>query len=194
MNIEKAQMKMGTAHEIGCRLDDSRESYLKEVSHWEGANAASLQVARGIEDLAKHVDKDIDEGQYDLEMGARIKKYLTRAATVANSVAAQAGQQSLLARGKVQAMEASLVLVRKLHDEEQKRVEAFEKAVASGQIRIESDGTQQAVIPVNIPGVRPGMSIKEQRLAEDAAQTQVETPPALPEKKRGGRGKRATNA
>lgn len=205
MNIEKAQAKMGTAHDIGCRLDDSREAYLKEVSQWEGSNGAALQIAKGIEDLAKHVDKDMDEGQYDLATATLVKKYLTRAATVAQAVGAQASQQALMAKGRVQAAEAGITLVRKIHDEEAAKVQAFRQAVASGQVRIEEDGTTEAAPGVNIPGVRPGMSIKEQRLAEEKAAQRpappaeappmppAEAPPAPPEKKRGGRGKRASN-
>lgn len=197
MNIEKAQAKMGTAHDIGCRLDDTREAYLKEVSQWEGSNAAALQIAKGIEELAKHVDKDMDEGLYDLTTASVIKKYLTRAATVAQAVGAQASQQTLMAKGRVQAAEAGITLVRKIHDEEAAKVKAFQQAVASGQVRIEEDGSTVAAPGVHVPGVRPGMSIKEQRLAEERATQEpaplTEATPAPPEKKRGGRGKRAPN-
>ncbi len=211
MNIEKAEVKLGTAHELGCRLDDSKEAFQKEVSQWEGANAASLQITKGIEDLAKHVDKDIDQGLFDLETGVKIKKYITRAAAVASSVAAQASNNTLVARGKVQAMEVAVTVAKKLYDEERSKVEAYKRAIEAGQIRVEPDGSQQAVVSgVTVPGVRPGMSIKEQRLAEEAAAaasgapspaSEVEEAAAAlvpevgepPAPKRGGRGKRATN-
>lgn len=191
MSIEKAIVKMGTAHDIGCRLDDTREAYLKEVSHWEGANAGALQIARGVEDLGKHVDRDVDEGKYDFATATLIKKYLTRAATVAQAVAAQASQQNLMARGKVQAMEASITLVQKIHAEEKGRVDAYREAVASGKIRVEDDESPPGE---HVPGARPSLSIKEQRLAEEqAALPPAEDPPVPPEKKRGGRGKRAAD-
>ena len=217
MNIEKAEVKVDVAHELGCRIDDTREAARNEVAQWEGANTALVQAGRAIEELAKHVDKDIDEGGYDLETAKAVKKYITRSAAVAQNLATQAGAQRLMAQGKVQALENAVKIVKKFHEDEVRKVEGFKQALLDGRIRIEPDGTQQATTPgVNVPGVRPGVGIKEQRLAEEAAAkaaTQAtETPmpimessaidaeaskvvlPAPPEKKRGGKGKRVADA
>ena len=108
--------------------------------------------------------------EIDNALAKHIKKYITRSPAVAQGVAAQAGAQRLMAQGKVQALEMAVKIIQKFRDEEIKKVEGFKKALADGTIRIEPDGSQQATAPgVNVPGVRPGASIKEQRLAEDAA-------------------------
>jgi len=214
MNIEKAEVKVAVAHEIGCRLDDTREAARSEVAQWEGANASLVQAGRAIEELARHVDKDVDEGLYDLEVAKHVKKYLTRAAAVAQNLGTQAGAQRLMAQGKVQALESAVKVVQKFHEEETRKVAGFKRALETGLVRLEPDGTPQATSPgTTLPGVRPGMSIKEQRLAEEAAEAkaaEIKAEPAAPEPvpepvpvaavvppvpavKRTGRGKRATN-
>lgn len=200
MNVEKAEIKAGMASEIGNRLDDTLESVTKEVAQWEGANMALVQAGKAIEELGKHVDKDLDEGQYDLETAALIKKYITRSAALVQNLAMQASNRQLMARGKVEVLGTTITIVKGLYDSEIKKVESFKQAVASGLVRLEEDGTQQAVVSVpGVNGVRPGMSIKEQRLAEEAAEAKAAaeaeaTPQDPPEKKRGGRGKRAANS
>ena len=199
MNIEKAGVKVDVAHELGCRIDDTREAARNEVANWEGANAALVQAGKAIEELAKHVDKDIDEGGYDLETAKVIKKYITRSAAIAQNLATQAGAQRLMAQGKVQALENAVKIVKKYHEDEVRKVEGFKQALLEGRVRIEADGTQQAEDPgVNVLGVRPGLTIKEQRLAEEASAKKVEAPPPVvsppaPPLKRGGRGKRDKN-
>jgi len=170
MNLDKSELKIGVAHELGCRLDDTLESVQKDVLRFEGATQAFLQAAQAVEALLTHVDKDIAEGKFGLEVAGDIKKYLVRASQVSANLAKQAENNRLIHSGRVQAMEMSVKIVKKFQEDEATKVANFKKALSEGAIVEEASGLGPALGgPRPVPGIRPGMSIKERRLAEEAA-------------------------
>jgi hypothetical protein len=170
MNLDKSELKIGVAHELGCRLDDTLEAAQKDVLRFEGAIQAFLQASQAVEGLLSHVDKDIDEGKLDLQVAAEIKKYLVRASQVSAVLAKQAENNRLVHSGRVLAMEMSVKIVKKFQEDEATKVANFKKALSEGTIVEETSGfTPTAGGPRPVPGIRPGMSIKERRLAEEAA-------------------------
>jgi hypothetical protein len=171
MNLDKSELKIGVAHELGCRLDDNLEATQKETTRFEGANQALQQVSKAIEGLLPHVDKDIEEGKFGLEAAADIKRYILRAAQVATNLSKVAENNRLIYSGRIQAMEMSVKIVKKFQEDEATKVANFKKAVSEGAIVEEVSGLTPAMGgPRPVTGIRPGMSIKEQRLAEAAAE------------------------
>ena len=170
MNPLKSEAKIETAHTIGCRLDDALEALQKEQLKFEGASQGLAQAAQAIEALTQHVDKDIDEEQFDLQVGGHIKKYLIRASQVAINLSKQADNNRLLTLGKTLAMETSVKIVKKVHDEEVTKAENYKKAVDTG-VLVPDNGSAPAAT-LTRDDIRPGnLSLKEQRLAEEAAET-----------------------
>jgi hypothetical protein len=186
MSIEKAQVKVGTAHEIGCRLDDALEAATKDLYRLEGAAQAFRQAAQSVEGLAKHVDREMDEGKFDLETAKLIKKYVERAHQMMTNLTMQADNNRMAQTGKVSGAEAAVQLVKKFRDDEERKAEALRVALAARAAEAEAPVADEGPRPV---GLRPGASIKERRLAEELA---AQAPPEpLPEEPRKKKSKRA---
>lgn len=168
--MDKAEVKKGTAHEIGCRLEDALEAAKDEMHRMEGANAGAVQVGQLIDALSAHVDQDLDEGKYDLTVATVVKQYVSRASAVAASIAKRSADQRLVAQGKIFGLQASVQVTKKLHDDEERKQKAVQEA---------PEGSNGRSRPV---GVRP-VSIKAQRLAEEAAEKTTKKAAKKPAKK-----------
>lgn len=179
MNLDKADVKIDVATEIGARIEDVLEGARKDVLRQEGATSAFYQASKACEDVASHVDKDMDEGKFSLEVSAHIKRYVDRCANATRNLAKQSEALHLIAMGKSTSFEMSVKLVEKFRTEEQAKVTALREALAKGTLQPTSDGLVKqngngvhtnGVSGLSSLGIRPGMTIKEQRLAEAAAE------------------------
>jgi len=164
MNIDKSEIKISVAHDIGVRMDDVLEGAKADVARADGAAAIAVKISSDIEGLFAHVQKDIDAEKLDLEQGKLVMSWLVRAKGVASSHATQAAQGKFIAQGRVMAGEAAVKLVLGVKTDEENKVRAFSAALASGQVRIEDAG-------------RPPPAIKAQRQTEEGILTEE---PAAP--------------
>jgi len=167
MNPLKSQVKIGTAFEIGCRFDDVLESAKAEQFKYEGASGGLQQAAQSVEALTQHVDKDVDAELFDLTTAGHIKKYLIRAHQVVLNLSKQADNNRMISMGKVQALESSVKIVKKIHDDEVTKVENLRQAMALGQAVPDDGSVPTAPVPQDPTRKIP---IKERRLAEAAAE------------------------
>lgn len=167
MSIEKAEIKVGTAHEIGCRLDDVLEGTNKDLYRLEGAATAFRKGAESVETLAKAVEVELEKGEYDLEVAARLKRYISRAQQMLTNLAMNADNNRITQAGKVQAMQMAVGIVKKFKDAEESKINTLRQAMLISQGEAVSGEPRAA-------GLRPAMSIKERRIAEEAAQQTVE--------------------
>jgi hypothetical protein len=176
VNLDKADVKIAVACDLGARVEDSLEAAKAEVIRQEGSTSAFIQGTKACEALATHVDKDIDEGKFDLECAAHVKRYVERCANAMRNLGAHAEQGRIHALGKVAAYETTVKVVAKYRDEEQQKAMAVREALARGGMKKSEGG---AIVEDH---TRPKLSIKERRLAESA----VESPtPDVPKPKRG---------
>lgn len=157
-SAEKGEVKVGAANELGCRFDDMLESLMKEGHQWEGAIAALRKAESAAVALSAHVDKEVDEGKLDLEQSKLVKLWLGRAAQATHNLFLNAQNQVLVTQGKVNGLTSVVALTKKYRDEEEMKVRV---AVA----QVESHKRE--------PEGRPGPTIKEQRLAEEASKKPV---------------------
>jgi hypothetical protein len=184
--MEKGEIKAATVHEIGCRFEDMLEAAKVDGARNEGAKVGLQAAAKKVLELQAHVDKDLDEGLFGdvdgpLAVAAQIKKYIARAVGVLESMSVTAENHRILTQGKVQAFQQMIDNMKKLHDMELEKTQAKQEAEATGKRRGRPTG------------VRPGMTIKEQRKLEEAPPPTKKTPTKPPPKKRGGRKKSAAN-
>jgi hypothetical protein len=185
MNLDKADVKIDVATEIGARIEDVLEGARKDVLRQEGATSAFYQAAKACEDAALHVDKDMDEGKFGLEVAAHIKRYVDRCANATRNLAKQSEALHLIAMGKSTSFEMSVKLVEKFRTEEQAKVTALREALANGSLKpapeglVKQNGNGVHTNGLSSLGIRPGMTIKEQRLAEAAAAEAVAAPVAV---------------
>lgn len=174
MNIEKSQIKVGAVHEVGVRLDDALEGARSEVHRADGASAALERAAEACSQLSRQVDRDLDEGKIaDLGTAGLVKKWIDKCAATVRDARAQALVAKAQGQGKVAALETAVGIAKRFVDDERKKIENFQAAVASGALTAEDVG-------------RPPPSIKEQRRAAPAAADAA--PPAAV--KRAGRRKK----
>lgn len=167
MSLEKSEVRIGVANEIGCAMDDALEAARGQVKYCEGGNVLLLLAQRKVQALAQLVDDDLDgkgEGLIkDLETAKLVKKYITRAVTIIGSDAAGAANAKLVATGHVQAYEMAIKGLKKKVDLETAKVAQAKKnaetVLKGGAFDDASRGTGQA----------PQPGIKMRRLAEEAA-------------------------
>lgn len=182
MSIDKTDIKVGAAHEIGCRLDDVLDGATKDMYRLEGAASAFQQATKSIESLMKIVDKDLDGDKIELETIKIIKTYVQRAHNAMINLASQAETNKLTQSGKVQAMQKAIEITKKFKDEEINKAQNLRTAYVRMKEQLEArekNSTDSAgdVTDEKLPrptGMRPGLSIKERRKLEAAAAVQPE--------------------
>jgi len=158
--MEKGEIKAATVHEIGVRFEDMLEAGRQEVSKNEGAKLALLMAIRQVNELAAHVDKDLDAGAFNdvtepMAVATLVKKWLTRTCAVLETGSVSAENHRLIAQGRVQAFQQMIDNMKKLHDMELGKLEAKKATEKTGR-RGRATGT------------RPQASVKQRRLAEEA--------------------------
>jgi len=207
MNPAKSELKMSVLSDVGVRMDDKLDEAHRRVATHGGAKQALRVLSKGIAGLAELVDKALDDGDIPdepLKVAEFAKKMIERASIMAATAGQHQENLEITASGAVQAYDDVVKMLKKDVDSEVAKAMSFREAVESGEIVIE-DG----VGPVSQngrsrpTGVKPGMSISQQRKAEAAAEKVAETPmddapgeePAdveeKPKKKRRGRPKKA---
>ncbi len=161
--MDKGELKAAVVHEVGVKVDDMLESAKAESAKHTGANVALLAAAKKVAELAQHVDKDLEEGKLnDLEphlVAQAVKKYITRCEGVLHNLAEVSARAKLTSEGRIQMAELIVGNLKKVHDAE------LAKSRLKKQLEEEPAVAQTDVRPT---GVRP-MSLKEQRLAEEAS-------------------------
>lgn len=170
MSIEKSEVKVGTAHELGCRLDDALESLTKDLYRLEGSLTALKHAAQSADVIYKTIDRDIDEGKIELEEASRAKKYIEKYVGVLNSSASQSENNRVVQMGKMQAMQIAVQIAKKFKDDEENKLNVLKTAYSNLKAQDVSD-----VKETRPAGVRPGLSIKERRLAAELQKKEEES-------------------
>lgn len=163
----KGELRASAIHEVGARLDDMQEATQHELHRREGGVAACVEVSKKIGSLIAVVDKELDEGQYDIDTAKRIKQALARAVAVSDSRAREEDNARLRATGALQAMQKAVEVTSVLYQGELAKMAAHKERDDSA---LEEDSGPRPV------GAAPKKSIKQRRLEEEAAQQQAAAP------------------
>lgn len=174
MNVEKALIKVSAVHDVGVRLDDALEAARADVHRAEGAAQALERAGEALAPLLKMVDKELDAQKIaDIATATAIKKWLDRSAALLKDLRQQYHQGRVQAQGRVAGFEGAVAIAKKFVDDERKKIEGFQQAVASGRV-VEEGGYG-----------RPPPSIKAQRTASGVTATTTPSAPSAPKKKKG---------
>lgn len=177
MSVLKSELKQMVAHEVGVRVEDALDAAKRDLSALEGRQGAFADGSKACEAMLAAVDKDIEDGKYDLAAAEHVKRYVLRCGHALNNLAMNASNLRIAQTGKVQAFQHTVSLLQNMVE--------VEKAKAAALVSAES-----APPPENPrereAGVHPAQTIKALRLAEEAS-------PA-PSKRRGGRKPRVANS
>jgi hypothetical protein len=117
-NPFKSEIRAGAIHDLGSKLDDVLERARVALAQADGKNAAAQLIQQRLVTLTTNVDKDVDEGRYDLTTATLIKQYMSRAQTVAELTAAEAAAERHRATGAVAAMTTAVEITKKAFDTE----------------------------------------------------------------------------
>lgn len=173
MSEIKAEIKIATVGQIGSKIDDAVEAATKELHSYEGAEQALKQAIKSLEGLNAHVDKDLDEGKLEdmgpLQVAESIKRYIARCMGLVQNLATTAEVTCWKARGKVEALNTQVKILKGMYDAETAKLEGLRKAKDSGSI-VDESGEK---LPVGrVPGVHPGDPLADRRA--DVAEQQKE--------------------
>jgi hypothetical protein len=209
MNVSKSQMKIAVINDLGSQFDDMLESAKGQQQQCLGAKAAAAQIASNIKKLISVIQQDFEKGDIskvmadgDLAVLGMIKTYVGRTISACEATSDHFRQQAQVVAGKVEAFDQSVKLMKKLLDREQLKVEQVLEAIESGDAEIDGSDIVMTQSGVKRPaGVRPGPTIKQQRLAEEGKKpklavvppsAEAEDPPKKKAKRKYTRRKKAT--
>lgn len=177
MNLGKAEVKIDVANELGCRLDDMLEANQKDLYRLEGAVKAYQAMGLAIDGLMKIVDQEMDEGKFNLEEAAHIKRFVKRAHQMSVNLSLQTDNNRITQIGRIQGTEQAVAVAKKFKDEELAKVVSLQKALEENRVQGVNGAHEHVGDGARPVAIRPGATIKERRLAEEAA-TKVAKPQA----------------
>lgn len=119
MSIEKSDIKISVAHEIGCRLDDALESISKDLYRLEGASSAYKNTMQVMNELSKIIDIEYAEEKIDIDSFNTVKKYFEKASVVIKQQSIQTENNKHVQLGKIQSMQSAIHITKCLKDEEE---------------------------------------------------------------------------
>jgi len=175
MSLEKSEIKRAVVHEFGATMDDALEEARKEVHLAHGAHTGLLQIAKKVQELSAHVDKDLDEGKFEamessLDIAKYVKVYIQRAVAVVESGAKTFEQRHLMAQGRESAFAQSVAMSKKMYDLETARINSLRQAEAEEQSgeSDKSNGSGSNGRTRRVVGTHPKATVKQRRLAQEA--------------------------
>jgi hypothetical protein len=198
MNVEKSKIKMLVARDIGQKLESQRDKADHDIYRFQGATTALNSAEKELNAITQKVRDELLDPEKDLpfdpsdkiEVGKYIVDKLMAASKKLHDLADGAAKSALRAEGIKQGYEAAVKEAFVPFEEELKKVEAFEAALASGQIVIEDGapvfkGSEDDPKAPRPAGTHPGPSLKTLRQNEVAASKgNGKTGPAKPSKKK----------
>lgn len=176
MGVIKAEIKMETAHEIGCKVDDLLQATEKELHALSGAKTALHQAAVRIEGMQKLVEQDERDGKLTPDQYATAKEWVNRAVGQLRSMAVAAETNETQTRGKTLAYQHVIEAVKKVH--------AIEKAKATAVTAPEDtvvEGKEGAAMRARTTGQHPGNPLAKRRRRPDLKSVPAPEPESQPE-------------
>lgn len=185
--------------EIGTEADLWREGAENSRHQLVGGYHALQEFAKTMAlDAVGRIKRDLDEGKLDGMEATQVADYAIAAIHTARlameSAATHRANRALAVAGEVQAHDRLVKTMEKKYLEKTAQIEARERAVASGAVVEEEDGTlsQAEAGTRRVPGARPAQGIAAQRKAEAAADKAAQEAEAEPAPKKKASKKKAS--
>lgn len=131
MSIEKSKVKVNVINELGNKFDDMLDRFKQDSMRYEGAKSGLKQAAKAIEGLTGHVDRDIKEDKYSIEVAAHVKKYIMHAIGILDNLATTAEISYHRTLGSIEATNTTIRVAKNMMDVENNKIIAQESAVAN---------------------------------------------------------------
>lgn len=168
---DKLEIKRSSATAIGVKIEEMLEGAERKVHETAGAKKAMQAQVKNLLGIVAAVDGEVEKSIPDLEIAKLVKTWLGRAVASTENLAGHLGNVEMQAIGEVVGYKAAHDLIQKIVKEIDDSRVSFLKAIEEGRITVEEDGSSQMTGDgPRLPGVRPGLSIAQQRKAEEATQ------------------------
>ena len=128
MNIDKSQIKMIVANDIGADIEDRLEGERRAANELSGGAQALKQAAKKVpNDLIAAINNEMEEGKISDGMEAHlvvqlVKKYLTKAGDFLAHLGDIEQQKAIVQGGRVDGMMSTIDMVKKVRDVEADKV------------------------------------------------------------------------
>jgi len=191
MNLDKAQLKIAVANNLGADMEDRLEGEMKAAHELAGAAQALRQVAKKVPaDLIAKLEADQEEGDKAIKDGLEahlvvqiIKQWLTRAGDYLGHMADVEQQKAVAQGGRASGLQDAMKLVKKMKDEETQKLQTFMELSAKGE---------EAVLTApRTAGEAARLEHGKAADRKEAEELPVEAPAAPEKPKRKGRKSRA---
>lgn len=138
MNIEKSQLKMQIANNIGADIEDRVEGEMRAAHELSGASNALQQAALKVpRDLAAKIDTALAEGEIKdmgaLEAAEFAKKYLAKAGDYLRHLSEVERQKASDQLGRVAGLKFAMESVQRMRDKEAERIQGALDAMEAGE-------------------------------------------------------------
>ena len=127
MNIEKTELKILIATDIGASLEDRLEGEVKATHELSGASMALRQAAKKVpNDLVARVESDenIKDGMEEHLIRKVVKEYLARVGDYLMHLSDVEQQKAITQGGRVDGIRTAMDIVKKMRDTEVSRAQA----------------------------------------------------------------------
>lgn len=147
--MQSLNLKLDVYADLARDFDKSYYKIIDLVHEFKGGVYAASLLEGEIAKLADHVDADVDDGLFDLEVAKHCKRYLSRAVQICANKQIQLQQMEIAKQGEAKAIEGIVLNL-------QKRAESTQQNIENVLNALEHQDTKQAP-----------KSIKQQRLEEE---------------------------
>jgi hypothetical protein len=180
--VEKAEIKILTAHDIGADIEDMMEQARKAEHMHEGAKLALGDASRKVNALADHLKKSIEDGELKLgevdapqKIEALVRKYIVRAVNLLENLSLIAQNSQIGSAGMVAAYKNAMRAPVKVMEGERKKMEALKEALEEQQRTGDPDLILRPV--ARAAGTHPGNPLADRK---SNGQTEEPTPEQKP--------------
>jgi len=166
--LEKAEIKILTAGDIGADIEDMMEQAQKAEHMHEGAKLALGDASRKVNALAEHLKKSIEDG--DLKLGeidspekidGLVRKYIVRAVNILENLQLMAQNSQIGSAGMVAGYKSAMRAPMKVMEGERKKMEALKEAIEEQQRTGDPDLILRPVSRAT--GAHPGDPLADRR-------------------------------
>ena len=174
MSIDKAEVKILTANEIGASIEDMLEEAQKNEHMYAGAKTALGDAYKNIGALTDVFKNEVEEGTIKLEelrepeqIEGLVRKFVSRAMNVVETMRLQAQNAQIGSAGMVAAFTKAMGVPKRVMDVERGKMEAV-KAAIEAQLRgepLEQD-LEVGRPAARAPGMHPGDPLATRRIPE----------------------------
>jgi hypothetical protein len=158
VGVQKSEIKMAVAHELGNGFDDALEAANRDCYRWDGAKTSLKKAVTAIEGLVEHAKRDLDAETLTDEQYVLVRKWLQRSAEVIRNLNAQAEIKEQRAHGRVEAFKTVVKITKKVYDDESNKRDALLE---------QPDSDETRPVPERPVGMCPQNTIAERREAEE---------------------------